>query len=236
MSKHLKRLLAPKFWKVAKKERKWVVRPRAGPHKKLESIPLLIIIRDILKLTDLGKEARKIIKAKEILVDGKPRTDTKYPAGLFDSIIISKLKKQYRIVPDKHGLSVIEIPKKESELKLCRIENKSLVRKGFLQLNLHDGKNILVKEKKSDYKTSDSLLIELPSLKINKHIKMERGATAIIIGGQNMGEVVKIKEIIEVKGKEPNKVICETKGKQFEAIKDYVFVVGKTKPEIKVVE
>jgi len=194
------------------------------------------MVRDILKLTDIGKEARKIIKAKEILVDGKPRLGQKYPAGLFDVITIPKLKKHYRIVPHKHGLNVIEIPKNESGVKLCRIENKTLVKKGILQLNLHDGKNILSKEKKDPYKSGDSVLVELPSQKIKKHIKIEKGSVAVIIGGQNISEVVKIKEIIETKGREPNKVICEKKGKEFEAIKNYVFVVGKTKPEIKVVE
>jgi len=182
MSKHLKRLLAPKFWRVPRKEKKWVVRPSPGPHKKFESIPLLIIVRDILKLADTGKEARKIIKAKEILVDGKPRLDHKYPVGLFDVITAPKLKKQYRIVPAKNGLTLIEIPKNESGLKLCRIEGKTLVKNGFLQLNLHDGKNILVKEKakKDSYKTGDSLLIETPGQKIKKHIKMVKGSTTII--------------------------------------------------------
>lgn len=222
---------------MPRKEKKWVVRPRPGPHKKFESIPLLIIARDILKLADTGKEARKIIKAKEILVDGKPRLDQKYPVGLFDVITIPKLKKQYRIVPSKNGLTLIEIPKNESGLKLCRVKGKSMVKNGILQLNLHDGKNILVKEKvkKDPYKTGDSLLIEIPSQKIKKHIKMEKGSTSIIIGGQSMGIVVKIKEIIKTRGRQPNKVICEKKEKEFEAIKNYVFVVGKTKPEIKVV-
>ncbi len=222
---------------MPRKEKKWVVRPRPGPHKKFESIPLLIIVRDILKLADAGKEARKIIKAKEIMVDGKPRIDHKYPVGLFDVVAIPKLNKQYRIVPAKDGLNLIEISKNESRLKLCRIEGKTLVKNGFLQLNLHDGKNILVKEKvkKDPYKTGDSLLIEIPSQKIKKHIKMEKGSSAIIIGGQNIGDLVKIKETIKTRGREPNKVICEKKEKEFEAIKDYVFVVGKTKPEIKVV-
>jgi len=222
---------------VPRKERTWVVSPRPGPHKKFESIPLLIIVRDILKLADNGSEAKKIIKAKEIMVDGKPRIDHKYPVGLFDVVAIPKLNKQYRVVPTKDGLNLIEISKNESGLKLCRINGKTLVKNGFLQLNLHDGKNIFIKEKvkKDPYKTGDSLIIEVPGQKIKKHIMMEKGTTGIVIGGQNIGNIVKIKEIIKTRSREPNKVICEMKEKEFEAIKDYVFVVGKTKPEIKVV-
>jgi small subunit ribosomal protein S4e len=88
----------PRFWRVPKKERTWVVSPRPGPHKKFECIPLLIIVRDILKIVDNAKDAKKIIKSREIFVDGKPRRDHKYPVGLFDVVEIPKLRKQYRVV------------------------------------------------------------------------------------------------------------------------------------------
>ena len=217
------------------KARKWIVSPRPGPHKKFESIPLLIIVRDILKLVDSASDAKKIIKSKEIFVDGKPRVDYKYPVGLFDSIEVPKIDKQFRVVPSKKGLELIEISKQESKQKLCRINEKTMVKNGILQLNLNDGKNILSDKKtKTDYKTGDSLLIEVPNQKIIDHLKMDKGMLAIITGGQNIGTIAKIKELIIRRTREPNKIICEKDGKDFEAIADYVFVVGKTKPEIKV--
>ena len=228
---------------MPKKRSTWVVRPRPGPHKKFESIPLLILVRDILKLVDTGKDARKIIKAKEILVDGKPRRDQKYPVGLFDVVEIPKLKKQYRIIPTHAGLDLLEIPNNEAKLKLCRINRKTMVKGRSLQLNLHDGKNIITgkkttkKKAKGDvYNTGDSVLIEVPSQKMIKHVKMEKGMLAIIVSGQNMGEVIKIKEVIKTRSREPNKVVCEKKGREFEAIKDYVFVIGKAKALIKVIK
>ena len=233
MSKHLKRLLVPKFWRIPKKRKRWTVRPRAGPHKKFESIPLLILIRNIIKLTDLGKDAKKIIKAKEIFVDGKARIDHKYPVGLFDVVEIPKIGKQYRIVPTHSGLNIIEISKSEAKLKLCRINGKTILKGKKIQLNLHDGKNI-IPEKKEDYKTGDSLLIELPSQKIVNHIKMDKDMLSIITGGQNKGLLTNIKEIITTRSREPNKVVCVKEGKQFEAIKDFVFVVGKDRPLIKI--
>jgi small subunit ribosomal protein S4e len=233
MSKHLKRLSAPTYWRIAKKRTKWTVSPRPGPHKKLESIPLLILVRDILKLAETGEDAKKIIKAKEIFVDGKARTDHKYPVGLFDSIEIPKIEKQYRIIPTHSGLNLIEIPKNEAKLKLCRINDKTLIKGKKLQLNLHDGKNIIAEAKK-EYNTGDSLLIELPSQKIVDHVKMDKGVLSIITGGQNKGDIANVKEIITTRSREPNKVICVKEGKQFEAIKDYVFVIGKDKPLIKI--
>lgn len=240
MSKHLKRIRAPDFWNVPKKDRKWVVRPRPGPHKIFESIPLSILLRNVLNLVDTGTDARKIIKAKEIFVDGRPRRDHKYPVGLMDVVEIPKMKKQYRIVPGKKGLDIIEITKTEAKLKLCRIEEKTLLKKGHLQLNLHDGRNIIIpvkdpKKSKGDvYKTGDSVLIELPSQKIINHVKMEKENLAIITKGQNIGKIAKIQKVIIPRSREPNKVVCDKKGEKIETIKDYVFVIGKTKPLIKI--
>jgi len=217
---------------MPKKRKKWVVRPRAGPHKKIESIPLLTIIRDMIKLTDTGKDAKSIIKSKEIFVDGKARRDHKYPVGLFDVLEIPKVGKQYRMVPSKSGFNLIEISKNEAKLKLCRITGKNILKGKKIQLNLHDGKNIIVD--KDNYKTGDSLLIELPSQKIVDHVKIDKGVLSIITAGQNKGIVASIKEIITTRSREPNKVICAKESKQFEAIKDYVFVVGKDKPLIKI--
>lgn len=237
---HLKRLRAPDFWNVPKKKRKWVVRPRPGPHKTFESIPLSILLKNVLGMVDTTTDARKIIKAREVFVDGRPRRDHKYPVGLMDVVDIPRMKKQYRIVPGKKGLSLIEISKKEAKLKLCRIEEKTLLKKGNLQLNLHDGRSIIIpvkdpkKPKEDVYKTGDSLLIELPSQKIIKHIKMENGNSAIITRGQNIGKITKIKQLIIPRSREPNKVVCEEKGEKIETIKDYVFVIGKTKPLIKI--
>lgn len=224
----LKRLRAPKFWKVPKKIKKWVVTPRPGPHKKFESIPLLIIVRDILKLTDIGKEAKKIITMGEIWIDGKIRKDYKYPVGLMDVVSIPKLKRYFRVVVTSKGLELIEIKQTEAKEKLCRVNNKTTIKKGKIQLNLHDGRNILVD--KDDYKTGDSVLIELPTQKIKNHLKFEKGNLGLIIKGKNSGKLVKVKEIIITRGKEPNKVICELEKRPIEVLKDYIFIVGKDKP------
>jgi len=230
MSK-LKRLLTPKFWKIPKKVKKWSVSPRSGPHKKFECIPLLVIVRDILKLTDSGSEAKKIIKSGEILVDGKIRKDHAYPVGLMDVVSIPKIKRHLRIIPTSIGLELIEIPEKESKVKICKINDKTVVKKRRIQLNLHDGKNVLVE--KDVYKTGDSVLIEVPSQKILDHIKLEKGNLGLITKGKNSGKIAKINKIILTKSmREPNKVICKIEKKEVEVMKEYILVVGKETPVI----
>jgi len=220
------------------KETKYAVRPRPGPHKLNDCIPLQVLVRDVLGLVDVGSDARKMIKMGEIFVDGKPRKDHKYPTGLMDVISIPKTKKNYRINIDYKGPKVIECSDKESNVKLVRINDKTLIREGNVQLNLHDGRNLIVQVKNPKkptedvYKTGDTLIIELPSQKILDHFKFEKGNYGLLTDGQNKGVFTKIKQIIETRSREPNKVICEKEGKDFEAIKDYVFIIGKTKPVI----
>ena len=117
---HLKRLAAPEFWPIPKKKYTWTFAPSPGPHKKEECIPLAIIVRDILGLAETGKEAKRIIKAREILVDGRVRTDHKYPVGLLDVISIPKINKHYRVVPFKNGLKLIEIDESEAKKKILK--------------------------------------------------------------------------------------------------------------------
>jgi len=228
----LKRLLAPPFWRTPKKAYKWTVSPRPGPHRKFESIPLQILVRDILKLAETGKEAKTIIHQGEVFVDGKKRKDHAYPAGLMDVIAIPKLKKYFRVVPFAKGLNVIEIPETESKSKISKIVGKTVVKKGRMQLNLHDGKNILVE--KGAYSTGDSILIEVPTQKILEHVKLEKGNVGLIIKGKNSGENVVIKQVIKVRSREPNKIICEIEDKEVEVREDYVLVTGEKKPLVTV--
>lgn len=233
MVKKLKRLLAPRFWRVPKKEYTWVVSPKPGPHPKFYCIPLQIIVKNILKIAETAKEAMTIIRRGEILVDGKPRKDHGYPVGLFDTISIPKIKKYYRVVPALKGLILTEIPEKESKRKICKIRDKTSV-KGKLQLNLTDGKNIFATDKK--YKTGDSLLLELPSLKIIEHIPLAAGNIGIVSKGKKAGKLGKIKEVIPGTIKEDAKVVCDIDGRKQKILKEEFFVVGKDKPAIEIGE
>ncbi|MBS3055540.1 MAG: 30S ribosomal protein S4e [Candidatus Aenigmarchaeota archaeon] len=230
----LKRLLVPKFWKTPKKSSKWVVSPSPGAHKKFESIPLVIVLRDILKVAETASEAKTVVKNHEVLVDGKYVSHSRFSIGLLDTLSIPKIGKYYRVVPSVKGLHLLEISEKESKEKLASVKEKTIVKGKKIQLNLHDGKNIIVD--KDSYKTGDSLLLELPSNKIIDHVKMEAGSLGLIIHGKNSGKLAKIKKIVVSRSREPNKAICEADGNEFEVMKAYVIVVGKTKPLIKVGE
>lgn len=230
----LKRLKVPRFWKVPKKVKKWVIAPSAGPHKKFESIPLGVVMRDVLHVTDTGTEAKKIIKAGEIMVDGKKRKDPGYPVGLFDVISIPKLNQYCRVVPIAKGLKIIKISADESNKKILKIINKKILKKGKLQLNLHDGKNIFIG--KDEYTTGDSLLLQLPELKILDHIKLEKGNLGIVSKGVDSGKIGTVKEIVKTKAGELKRISVDLEGTVEDVLKDRFFIIGRDKPLITVSE
>jgi small subunit ribosomal protein S4e len=232
----MKRLTTPKFWRIAKKASKWAVSPRPGPHRKMDSIPMQVVLRDVLHLVETGKEAQTILKHRQVLVDGRVVKDHAFPLGLMDVVAIPKIGKFYRMTTSKDGLRLIEIDGKEANKKLCKINGKRMLRGGKVQLSLHDGRNLLAGKSEAAYNTGDSLLLEMPGQKIVEHIALEKGTMILVFEGKDTGHVGKVKDIVVTKSKEPNKVIFEWGGVEDETIIDHVFVVGKTKPVVKIGE
>jgi len=70
--------------------------------------------------------------------------------------------------------------------------------------------------------------------KIVKHIPYKPGNLAMIVGGEHSGEIGKIKQIRKVRGSGTNMVAISNE-KEFETIEEYVFVIGESTPEIKVI-
>jgi len=234
MSKHLKRLNAPRVVRIHRKERTWTIRPSPGPHPLEKSIALGIIVRDYLNLTDTQREAKTVISNGEIIVDGVVRKSNKFPCGLMDVISIPKMKKDYRILFDQRGkLELVPITSKDAAWKLCRIENKTIIKGKQIQLNLHDGQNTLIK--KDEYKTGDVLKISFKDKKIDEIYKFDKGVVSMIIGGSHIGEVANIEDIEVTPSSKPN--LAKMKGKtSFSTLQKYVFPIGKTKPAIELPE
>ena len=237
MGKHLKRLNAPKSWKIPRKKNVWVAKPRPGPHTLEESLPLLLVVRDYLGLADTTREAKRIINEGKILVDKKTRTDYRFPVGLMDIIEIPDAKERKIVLFDEKGKIILKkLAKKNTNTKLCRIEDKTLLRGGNVQLNLHDGTNILLnvknpKSPKEDvYKTKDTLLIDLKTGKISSHIPYKKGSIALVTGGTHRASVAKIDDIKTMEGPQSNTVTLSVDKEKFQTTEEYVFVIGEKEP------
>jgi len=229
--KHLKRYKAPKNWPIHPKEDKWTVKPAPGPHAIEKSLSLLIIIRDILGLADNSREAKRIIKTGNVLVDGRVRKDYKFPVGFMDVIQIPKTGEVYRILPDKKGRLITHSISDDSvDFKLCKITNKTTIKKGKTQLNLHDGRNMIVDDV---FSVGDIIHLKVPDQEINDTLKFEEGAMVLVTGGKHIGEIGNISEININYSSNPNTVLIESNNKDsFVTLKDYAFVIGKDEPLI----
>ncbi|MCK4416531.1 MAG: 30S ribosomal protein S4e, partial [Thermoplasmatales archaeon] len=117
--------------------------------------------------------------------------------------------------------------------KLCRVENKSIIKGKQIQLHLHDGRNQVIK--KDEYKTGDVLKITFEDKKISDAFKFEKGTVSMIIGGSHIGEVANIEDINIIPSSKPN--LTKMKGKSdFSTLQEYVFPIGKQKPVIELPE
>jgi small subunit ribosomal protein S4e len=229
--KHLKRYKAPKNWPISPKENTWTVKPAAGPHAIEDSLSLLVVIRDILGLADNSREAKRIINTGKVLVDGRARKDYKYPVGFMDVVQIPSSEEVYRVLPDLKGrLTLHPIPKENEGFKLCKITDKTTIKDGKIQLNLHDGRNVIVED---FFAAGDVVSLTVPDQEITDNFKFEEGALVLITGGKHIGEIGTINEININKSSNPNTVIVENSKKEnFLTLKDYAFVIGKDKPAI----
>ena len=232
MSGYMKRLTAPRSWPVKRKAGVWITKPAPGPHAIENSMPMVLVMRDMLKLCDNAREAKRIIGNRDILVDGRPVRDAKLPIGIMDVISVPKLKANYRMLLDDKGKLTLEpISEDHAAWKLCRIESKNTISGGRTQLNLHDGRNILLE--KDAYKTGDVLKVEVPSQKILDCYALGEGSMAMVVSGAHAGETKRIEEYSITRRPTPNLVRFKD-GTM--TVKGNVFVIGTKGPEIKLPE
>ncbi len=186
-SNRAKRSVAPPFWPIARKAKKFTVKTSPGPHSKDSSYALAVLIRDVLRLVNTYREARFVASSGKIRVDGVVRRALNFPVGLMDVVEFEGLGKAYRLVPrDKKPLVPIEVPAYEKSLKLCKILKKTTVRGGITQYTLHDGRCVL-DEGNLALKVGDTCLIEVPSQKIVNTVRMKNGAQVLVTGGERAG-------------------------------------------------
>lgn len=205
----------PRSWPLPRKGTKYVTKPLVG--KKIEyALPICIILRDMLKKAITKKEVKKILLAKDVLVDNKEVKNISFPVGLFDIVALPRINKYFRIEFSKKGkLCIKEIPENEAYLKPCKIIGKKMLKKGKTQINLYDGKNFLYKEGK----VNDSVIIDLKQNKIVKHLPLKEGALVYVIKGKYAGvkgqvikrekDFVTIKNSKEIKTPSANVFVTE---------------------------
>jgi small subunit ribosomal protein S4e len=229
-----KRASLPKTRQVLRKKHTWAIRPIPGPHGKKMALPLGEIIRDKLGLAGNRQETKTILGTKNVWVDEKVRTDSRFPVGLFDIVRFGTENKRYRVVFDsKERLQLREMDSKEKAVKVCRIVAKKILGKDSVQLTTHDGRTFIEKEK-TGLRAGDSLVIELPSQKILETIALEKGKTGYIFSGIHAGSSGKIVSLSEGTMRKDALVEMQTAAETVQALRGNIIVIGNKEPAIEV--
>lgn len=232
MSDHLKRLAAPRSWPLKRKANVWTAKQSAGSHSVETSLPAVFVLRDMIKICDTSREAKRIVANRELLVDGKAIRSIKAPIGLMDVVSIPAMDLYFRVVlTDKGKITIEPISKDDAAWKLCRIENKTKIKEGKIQLNLHDGRNIVMD--KNQYKTGDVIKMSVPDQKIIEVYELVQGAAVMVSKGQHAGKSAVVSEYIITQNASAN-IVKFTDGT--ETVKENVFVIGSGSPAIKLPE
>lgn len=226
VKKHIKRLVAPKSWPINRKGTKFVTRPNSGAHPLERAMPLNLIIKLLLSYAKKTREVKKILNAGKILVDNAVRKDYKFAVGLMDVISIPETNEFFRLILNKKGKFILQsLNKEESNIKPCKVIGKTILKKKKIQLNLFDGKNIIIEE--DSYKVGDTVLYDLKDKKIKGVLKFGNGALIYLFGGKYTGTVATLQDIKSFYGSQPSMIKLKLKdGSEFETLKDYAFVVN----------
>jgi len=188
--KHLKRHKIPKNWPVARKGNTYVVRPKFGLNK---GIPILVLLRDLLKVAKNRKEVKRAIHEKNILVNTIPVRDERNSVQLFDKISLVPSKKNYKLNLAHNGKFIVnEIKESEVNQKIAKIINKKVLKGKKMQINLSDGRNFISKIKCN---VGDSVSIIFKDKKIDKCWPLKEGANVIVFAGKHAGKRGKISKL-----------------------------------------
>ena len=93
---HLKRLPAPSFWPIHRKEAEWAPKPNPGAHKSVSCLPIGVIVRDSLGIAKTHQEVARILSQGKVKIDGRTRHEENYPVGLMDVIELADANIAYR--------------------------------------------------------------------------------------------------------------------------------------------
>ncbi len=231
MTRHQKRLSAPKRWPVERKAEMFTVKAGAGPHGEA-GVPLLVVLRDVLGYADSRKEARYALNQNNVVINGTAVSDEERPVGMFDILAFQEREEYYRVFPGEGGrLALTPIDEDAAQSKLGKIVEKRDVPGGDVQLTLHDGQTLLADEEA--YSPSDSLVVANESDDVVAHFEYEEGALVTAVAGSHAGEIGRIETIQVTPGSAANNVIASqddipgVSGDGFETIAEYIVVIDE---------
>lgn len=216
---HLRRMATPKNWPLARKGKKKYIAVGKGVSLKY-SLPIVVILRDMLNMVSTSREAKKVLGQGEVLVDMRAVKEPSFRVGLFDRVYLKALDKAFALELENNKLRISELKREEVYKKTAKVIGKRSLKKGRIQIGLYDGKSFILSDQDAaKIKVGDSVILDLKENKIKGSLGFEKGAMALIIGGEHQGEKGKIVLIEDG--------ITIENDKRFKVAKQNVFIIEK---------
>lgn len=236
-TRHKKRLNAPITYAIKRKHGIFTIRPYPTRGKFESSVPLGIILREILGYAKTLNEVKKILTRNMIEVDGKVRTDYKFGLGPMDVLKITKTGEYYRLVPyrGKRLFTLTPITEEEAKYKILQVKKKHSMRGGLIQLTFHDGRTLAVDSSEEtaipirEISPKDSILYNLETNEVKDHYPFVEGNIGLVMGGHNVGLLGTITEIESQIGRKIRTITFQTEEGEIKTTDNHIFIVGKEK-------
>jgi len=213
---YIKRLNAPKYFNIHRKEHRYVIKQDPGRHTQNKSVALALLLAK-LGIGTKRLEYERVIKGGQVKVNGKVVKEPKYPVGLND--VVSVGDESFQVNINQRGQITAESSKGKGQV--YKIVGKYKYKDNSIMFRLHDGS--IVKGSK-EAKVNDSVTVS--GSKISKVIKLDSGARCEVIDGVHVGNSGKISEIREGNIHKQKSVIVEPKsGQKFETLVKNIIVV-----------
>ena len=231
-SKKLKRQMAPQFWGIERKNKRFVITVRPGSHGKNRSVPTAVFLRDVLKMVVNLREAKAAIYAGSVKIDGVVRKSLHHSIGLMDVVELKNVPDTYRMVPtDGKILKPIKINDSEKAKKLVQVTSKTTISGGKMQIGFHDGRSVI-----SDIKVNvgDTCLMEIPGQKILEVIPLEAGCQVLVTRGINAGQTGTVETVEAGTFILPKRVTLALEDRRIEIPAEIIMPVGTGEPVIQI--
>lgn len=216
-----KRISAHPIRNIARKEFVWTVKSMPGSHTANTSIPLGLIVRDMLKIAQTMKETKHVLAKGIIQIDNVVRKGYQFPVGVFDIVSIPSTKKNYRLALDMKGRMTLTEINGPVTAKPAKVLRKVLAKGKKIQIQTHDGNTYKGVSEKVN--VGDSVLVA--NAKVESHLPLSKGSHVFITGGTHVGEVAQVQSIVPGTMKR-DALVDLTEGKEaFQTTKKNVMVI-----------
>jgi small subunit ribosomal protein S4e len=217
-SSHIKRLNAPKYFAIHRKEHKYTIKQNPGRHTLAKSIALTLLIEK-MGLASTRGESDRLLKEGVASVNGKRITDPKYPIGLNDTVSIGA--EHFIVKTNEKGQVHIVRVEKGTAKQLYKVIGKYKYSGNSIMLRLHDGSAV---RGTGEVNVDDSVLVS--ESKISKVVKFHPGAKCEVIDGVHVGKSGTIKGVNAGNMHKPKSVLVEQhNGEKFETLANNIIVV-----------